>query len=93
MKSLLKAAALLVVAMPLYAADMTTSTTTTTTDTKAAAPDCSTMMGAAKDKCMKDMKDSCMKMTDAAMKKDCMDKMDKMSAMPKDNGMMNKTAQ
>jgi hypothetical protein len=88
MKSLVKAAALLVIAMPLFAADMT-STSTTTTMTS---PDCSTMMGAAKDKCMKDMKDSCMKMTDASAKKDCMDKMDKMS-MPKDNGMMNKTAQ
>jgi hypothetical protein len=89
MKSLVKAAALLVVALPLYAADMTS---TTMTD-KSAGADCSSMMGADKDKCMKDMKDSCMKMTDAAMKKDCMDKMDKMSTMHKDNGMMNKNGQ
>lgn len=91
MKSLLKAAALLVIAMPLFAGDMTT--TAAATDAKAApAADCSTMMGADKDKCMKEMKDSCMKMTDAMKKKDCMDKMDKMMSH-KDNGMMNKTAQ
>ena len=94
MKSLLKVASLLVIAMPLWAGDMVT-TTTTTTNGSHTTMDCSKMMGAEKDKCMKDMKDNCMKMTDATMKKDCMDKMDKMMKedMSKMNGDMNKTAQ
>ena len=93
MKSLLKVAALLVVAMPLWAADMTT-TTTTTTNGAANTVDCSKMMGAEKDKCMKEMKDNCMKMTDAAKKKECMDKMEKTTKGEMSNmNDMGKTAQ
>jgi hypothetical protein len=76
MKSLLKAAALLVVAMPLYAADMGTTTTTTgngavsTTSTI----DCTQMSGDMQSRCMSDM-DKCNGMTSMADKKVCMDKM------------------
>lgn len=76
MKLLVKAAALCVIAMPLFAADMTTNTTTMGGTT--ASQDCSTMTGDAQAKCMKDMKNNCMNMPSGTQKNDCMAKYQKM---------------
>lgn len=75
MKSLVKVAALLVVAMPLFAADMNTTTTTANGAVQTSKTvDCSQMNMNMQARCTADLK-ACDAMSDLAAKKVCMDKM------------------
>jgi len=75
MKSLFKVAALLVIAMPLWAAGMNTTTTTADGAVQTSKTvDCSQMTMDMKNRCVADL-NNCNAMTDLAAKKVCMDRM------------------